>query len=460
MRAFWIGVLAPIALPNGGVECLSSCRSHQRPNARQQIAKIKTILSATSAKKGSKAKNNPNVAAAAGGFRRSKTLDKRPLITNDDFAVFPELDDRVKQTIIAAPAASNDTAKSNCLLARGLTPDNDEVYQRLDQIYGFPFFNFDDSRITMNGSFSADGAKSDSSPAVASSLLDMLSATTTSAFLEDDEPRLATESKSTATNLDRSPLPWNLLPPFAKIRVLHMDPLVLAIDEFFTPQECDRYIAASEPKTNTHVLQSRSPTVGKDAAAKAQRTSTTFYHMYHQVPELISKASRLLGIAHIDRWEEPQTVRYRRNERFTWHLDALGPKEQQDSTAGQRVATLLVYLTDLQATDGGATLFRDLGIQQNNSNTYLRVQPVKGSAVLFFPAAGGIVDCPFDIRTLHSGEVVAADAANDKWIAQLWLRQRSYSPTAPPGNRHADAMDSIADFCQRRPAVLMREYSD
>lgn len=76
----------------------------------------------------------------------------------------------------------------------------------------------------------------------------------------------------------------------------------------------------------------------------------------------MAKASRLLGLESINRWEEPQTVRYRRNEKFTWHLDALSPEEAtNEKGAGQRIATLLVYLTELTRDDGGATMFRDLG---------------------------------------------------------------------------------------------------
>lgn len=52
--------------------------------------------------------------------------------------------------------------------------------------------------------------------------------------------------------------------------------------------------------------------------------------------------------------------RYRRNEKFTWHLDALGPTELDEKKGGQRTATLLVYHTDLDEEEGGATIFRDL----------------------------------------------------------------------------------------------------
>jgi len=106
-------------------------------------------------------------------------------------------------------------------------------------------------------------------------------------------------------------------------------------------------------------FQTRSKTVGNDSTAKSQRTSTTWFHYYKNVPELIAKASRLVGLGSIDRWEEPQTVRYQRSEKFTWHLDALAPMQATDDLGGQRLATLLVYLKDLES--GGATIFRDLG---------------------------------------------------------------------------------------------------
>ena len=62
--------------------------------------------------------------------------------------------------------------------------------------------------------------------------------------------------------------------------------------------------------------------------------------------------------------------RYRRNEKFTWHLDALSPEAATDpSGAGQRVATLLVYLTDLKEDEGGATMFRDLGGNNNGDQS-------------------------------------------------------------------------------------------
>jgi len=392
-------------------------------------------------------------ASAAGGGRgggfgaaTAATAQKQKK-EDDDYAVFPKLEPSVLETLVPAPTATETPEGESGEEAGELPP---EIYHRLAQLYGLPNFNFEQQE---NG-----GGGGDDDVSNGQSLLgDILSTPSAAAPGGGDALRSllssAADDADAAVN-DRSSSPpgadlaLNSLPPFRKLRVLHVDPLVLGIDDFFTDEECDEYVAAAEGKRRDRsVMQSRSPTVGKDAAAKAQRTSTTFYNFFADVPEFMAKATRLLGLDDIEHWEEPQTVRYRRNERFTWHLDALGPTENQQHLGGQRIATLLVYHTTLDESDGGATVFRDLRASSGDPDAFLKVRPKKGSALLFFPAAGGIPDTPFDIRTLHCGEVVREDASTDKWISQLWLRHSPYKPTAPPGNDHAAASDPIRRFC-------------
>ena len=89
--------------------------------------------------------------------------------------------------------------------------------------------------------------------------------------------------------------------------------------------------------------------MGKDKASKGHRTSTTWHHKYSDVTELLARTCEVLGIEvgeegrGLRRFEEPQTVRYRRSERFNWHYDALGPTSKdvkqgndKNSKAGQR----------------------------------------------------------------------------------------------------------------------------
>jgi len=360
-----------------------------------------------------------------GGFGAASS----PVKQNNDYKVFPKLEPQVSETLVASKTHESITSLPM------------EVYDRLEQIYGFPEFNAQEApeNNETHESSLADLMSSGSEASAASS-------SSSSSILDDllsgaPSPSPVLDMTSTSPRKDSPSLSVHNIPPFNNFRVLQMDPMILAIDDFFTPEECDRYVAKSNSK---EAMQSRSPTVGKDNTAKAQRTSTTWYHHFSNVPELMAKASRLLGLQTIDRWEEPQTVRYRGKEKFTWHLDALGPGENQAEMGGQRVATLLVYLTELDQDEGGATMFRDLGVDDKP----LRVEPKKGSALLFFPAAGGIPNVPFDVRTLHCGEAVTKGAKHEKWIAQLWLREKQYTPTAPPENNHSRATEAISEYCK------------
>lgn len=236
------------------------------------------------------------------------------------------------------------------------------------------------------------------------------------------------------------------------LKLLHKDPPVFQIDNFFTAEECESYknmvgpvneINDSEPPK---AVQMTSPTFSSKSISR--RTSTTWFCRYEGVPTLLSKAQQLLNVD-LSQMEEPQIVRYRTGEEFSWHYDEI--PSMQLSNGGQRLATLLVYLNDLEEERGGGTVFRDLtppinvidggndvdngrttsksrsskrknkGSAKSKSNTkqQLTVRPKTGSALLFFPS---YKDGTPDIRTLHKGEV----ALDTKMIAQLWIHERDY----------------------------------
>ena len=131
-------------------------------------------------------------------------------------------------------------------------------------------------------------------------------------------------------------------------------------------------------------------------------------------------------------------MRYRTGEEFSWHYDEI-PKAQLDN-GGQRLATLLVYLNDLEEGRGGGTVFRDLRPPLGGGTTEQRltVRPVAGKALLFFPSYN---DGTPDVRTLHRGEV----ALDTKMIAQLWIHEREYRASVPRGNRQEDALRKVEE---------------
>ena len=244
------------------------------------------------------------------------------------------------------------------------------------------------------------------------------------------------------------------------LKLIHKDPPVFNIDNFFSAEECDFYKSLMDPSnTNGHetkAVQVRSPTFSSYSLSR--RTSTTWFCRYEEVPIFLSKAHHLLNNVNLSQMEEPQLVRYRSGEEFSWHYDEI-PSSQLHN-GGQRLATLLVYLNDLDEDRGGGTVFRDLtalktsinprgdysgrgrGKQTKSNTTQLTVRPTKGTALLFFPS---FKDGTPDLRTLHKGEV----ALDTKMIAQLWVHEREYLASVPEGNLQSDARDGVEQESKR-----------
>ena len=127
-----------------------------------------------------------------------------------------------------------------------------------------------------------------------------------------------------------------------------------------------------------------------------------------------------------------------RSVEANWKTQILSRSERING--GQRLATLLVYLNTVTTHGGGGTIFRDLFNAKGNP---LTVKPIQGSALLFFPAFGN--GRPDD-RTLHKGEIVAHE---EKWITQMWIHERPYSPVVPPGNTHEAASSAIQQVSEK-----------
>jgi len=220
-----------------------------------------------------------------------------------------------------------------------------------------------------------------------------------------------------------------------QLNLLHCDPPVFSIDDFFTSEECQEYMEMTAGDGSDDAVQVLSPTFS--AASISRRTSTTWFCRYKGVPTLLAKAQRLLDVD-LSQIEEPQLVRYRTGEEFSWHYDEIPTK--QLANGGQRLATLLVYLNDMDEGMGGATIFRDLHVESRakvgRKAKTLSVRPQAGKALLFFPA---YKDGRPDVRTLHKGEI----ASETKKIAQLWIHEGVYKASVPDENRQQDAEELV-----------------
>ena len=245
------------------------------------------------------------------------------------------------------------------------------------------------------------------------------------------------ETRFDERGIEKNPLPDR---PVMRLNLLHQSPPVLAIENFFTKEECDtvKEVALVTERSGRIDNQDSGPVQVQSATfsalAQSKRTSTSWFCYYSQVPVLLAKAQKVLGIPTLEQMEEPQIVRYKVGEEFSWHYDEV--PSNQLKNGGQRVATLLVYLNDVEK--GGGTVFRDLC--DGNTGEKLTMKPKQGSALLFFPAYR---DGRPDDRTLHKGEV----AGDEKWIIQMWIHEHSYKAQLPEGNLQRSAKSAVDEVC-------------
>ena len=127
------------------------------------------------------------------------------------------------------------------------------------------------------------------------------------------------------------------------VRLVHENPPIYEVDNFFEHSLCDDYIQRAQAMGERYESQTFSSQYG----ASSVRTSNTWYLYYKQVPEMLQRIRDLTNFP-IDRYEEPQIVRYEMGQQFSWHYDAL-PAAVAKKSGGQRIATILIYLNTVDA---------------------------------------------------------------------------------------------------------------
>jgi prolyl 4-hydroxylase len=190
-------------------------------------------------------------------------------------------------------------------------------------------------------------------------------------------------------------------------------PQVIVFSNVLTKEECEQLIEQSRSKL------SRSTTVD-DATGKAQvhehRTSSgTFFHINENpfIAKLDHRIAALMNLP-VHNGEGIQILNYQIGGEYKPHFDYFPPDLPGSAThiarGGQRVATLVMYLNDVE--EGGETIFPEIG---------LKVAPRQGCAV-YFAYCNSMQQ--IDPLTYHGGNPVIK---GEKWIATKWMRQHQYS---------------------------------
>lgn len=195
--------------------------------------------------------------------------------------------------------------------------------------------------------------------------------------------------------------PWSVTMSMSK-------PIIVAYQNVLSYEECDRLVEMAKPK-----LQ-RSTTVHSETGEfkpHEHRTSQgTFFQLRENafIKEIDERVSRMMNLP-VENGEGLQILNYQIGGEYRPHFDYFPPHLPGSAShiqhGGQRVATLILYLNDVE--EGGETIFPELN---------LKIAPVKGGAVYFSYYHRGQVD-PL---TLHGGAPVVQ---GEKWIATKWMRE-------------------------------------
>ncbi len=189
-------------------------------------------------------------------------------------------------------------------------------------------------------------------------------------------------------------------------------PRIILFGNLLSHEECDEMVRLSRGKLE------RSSVVNNETGSYDVHPHRTSYGTYFNRAEneLIRRLEqRIADLVEypVENGEPIQILHYERGGEYRPHFDYFDPKlpgnEQVLTQGGQRIATLVMYLNDVEA--GGSTVFPEVGVD---------VLPRKGNAVYFaYCSEEGALDA----RSLHGGSPVGA---GEKWIATKWFRQRPY----------------------------------
>lgn len=188
-------------------------------------------------------------------------------------------------------------------------------------------------------------------------------------------------------------------------------PGIVLLGNVLSDEECDALVTHCESRLErSEVVSDAEGNVG----TYPTRTSQGVMLPRGETPLIAGIEARLEALAH---WpvacsEGLQVVRYDVSDEYRAHVDWIDPNlpglQQHLQHGGQRVATFILYLSDVEA--GGSTSFPSLGLE---------IVPRKGAALFFANTDSHLIP---DELTLHAGNPVVKGI---KFVANKWLRQRA-----------------------------------
>ncbi|KAM2087607.1 hypothetical protein ACFX1T_031774 [Malus domestica] len=188
-------------------------------------------------------------------------------------------------------------------------------------------------------------------------------------------------------------------------------------------KECDYLRTLASPRLQVStVVDVRT---GKGIKSNVRTSSGMFLspeEKKYPMIQAIEKRIAVFSQVPIENGELIQVLRYEKDQYYRPHHDYFSDTFNL-KRGGQRVATILMYLSD--NVEGGETIFPTASSGKctcgGRAATGLSVKPIKGDAVLFWSMN---LEGKEDPTSIHGGcEVLSGE----KWSATKWMRQKRTS---------------------------------
>ncbi|XP_065856763.1 probable prolyl 4-hydroxylase 10 [Euphorbia lathyris] len=209
--------------------------------------------------------------------------------------------------------------------------------------------------------------------------------------------------------------------------VISWEPRAFVYHNFLTEDECNYLIELAKPHMHKSTVVDTD--TGKSKDSRVRTSSGTFLPRGRdkKIREIEKRIADFTFIP-VEHGEGLQVLHYEVGQKYEPHFDYF-MDEFNTKNGGQRIATVLMYLSDVE--EGGETVFPSAKGNISSVPWWnelsecgkkgLSIKPKMGDALLFWSMKP---DASMDPSSLHGG---CAVIKGNKWSATKWIRVNEYN---------------------------------